>query len=444
MIRRRTALFVAAGLLAPLMLTAAPAGAALEQDLVASVTAGPPGTVVTFTSATCVASGNNEAYLDLVAYSGTSPNEKLAGLGSGSDGSATITIPDWVDPDEPMTIEGECNQYSEDTGDGDSITYDPIAFDVEPGGGGTPVQVPSFSRTSLLSGQSTLVSGTGCAADSQGIVIAVAGTDLSGRNDSYETAFGFGEGSNGSFDAELPMTNASVVVNIDGPEDNPTVSTSEEPNTLPLGSYAVFAYCISEDGSALVLEPSLIELTGTAPTDGIDLTAKAGTPDVTIAGQCAAGDAVGDLEGESSGEFNGWLFDPSASPLASRSLARTPQLRGLADRLDGSDGTLRIGAAGDRGSGTSRIGTNGEPTDFSVTPDGSGAWSFSDTAEFDTGFVFGFATCGDPLEDGYIYDPQAVDVDVPPAPPVVSSTVPATVPKASPANAVKGTPTYAG
>lgn len=444
MIGRRTAVLLAAGLLAPLVLTSAPAGAALEQDLVASVTAGPPGTVVTLSSATCVAGGDDEAYLDLVAYSGTAPSEKLAGFGSGTEGSATITIPDWVDPDQPLSIEGECYQYSNELGGHDSITYDPIAFDVEPGGGGTPVQVPTFSRTSLLSGQSTLVTGNGCPTNSLSAVTAMSGTDLSGREGSGDEAgFAYAPATSGSFEAELAMTNGSVVINIDGSEDDTTITSSEEPNTLPLGPYAVFAYCVTDDMSGLMLEPSLIELTGNAPTDGIDLTVADGTPDVTLAGECAAGDVTGDLEGESIEQITGEIFDPPASMGDARSFARSP-LPGSGDASDTSDGSTRIRAGGDRGSATARVGGNGDATEFSVTPDGAGAWSLADSAEFDEGFVLGFARCGDPLGDGYYYDPQAVDIDVVPEPPVVPSTVPATVPPAAPANAVKGTPTYAG
>ena len=43
---------------------------ALDQDLVASATSGPPGTVVTLSSASCTPSGDQEAYLDAQLFSG--------------------------------------------------------------------------------------------------------------------------------------------------------------------------------------------------------------------------------------------------------------------------------------------------------------------------------------------------------------------------------------
>ena len=67
-----------------------------------------------------------------------------------------------------------------------------------------------------------------------------------------------------------------------------------------------------------------------------------------------------------------------------------------------------------------------------------------DPIDFDNGLVEGYAWCGDPLTDGFIYDSQGAVVAVEAVPETVPSTVPTTVPAPQPANAVSGTPTYAG
>ena len=73
-----------------------------------------------------------------------------------------------------------------------------------------------------------------------------------------------------------------------------------------------------------------------------------------------------------------------------------------------------------------------------------GSWAVGDTVGFDQGLAAGLAYCGDPLGDGYFYDPQGVEVDVVADTTTTPVTVPPTTPPAPPANAVAGTPTYAG
>ncbi|WP_421118230.1 hypothetical protein ACE2AJ_12510 [Aquihabitans daechungensis] len=440
MIRRRHATLLVLGLLAPLALVDAPAGA-IDQDLVASAASGPPGTEVTLSSASCTASGDDsEAFLDVQLYSGTEPDLKLAGLGTSVDGAATVTIPDWVDPDQPATFTATCYLYDDETGSEDSLEYDPIAFDVEPGAG-TPIQVPTFSRTSLLSGQGTLVSGDGCDPASQPIVIAIPGTDLSGRSSQEESgAVGFGQNDGGSIEAELAMTNTYVSISVGGSSNGDVdIETSETPNTMAPGPYSVFPYCVSEDGSALVLEPSLIELTGTADTSGFDigLIGPAPGPDLTLGGTCLEGDVVGSLSGEAVDGMAGETID--LDPDAARTLRSAPG----APQVGGDE--IRV-HTGDRTSPSGTRIDDGEEIEFAFTPDpDSGQWYTEETPTFDTGFVMGFATCGDTLGDGYYYDGQVVDFETEDdVEPTVPPTVPTTVPTPPPADAVSGTPTYAG
>jgi hypothetical protein len=441
-IRPRTAVLLTLGLLAPLALVDAPAGA-LDQDLVASSTSGPPGTVVTLSSASCTPSGDQEAYLDAQLFSGTEPDLKLAGVATGSEGSVTFTIPDWVDPDQPATFVVTCYRYDPDTGEDESLDFDPLVFDVEPGAG-APVQVPTFSRTSLLSGQGTLVSSDGCGDASRAFVVAQSGTDLSGRSsdDDGLSPLGFGEVSGGAFDAELAMTNTYVSIGIGGSEDSGwEIDTSESPNSLAPGSYSVFPYCISPDGeSALVLEPSLIELTGVADTTNVDLSGlPSGRPDTNFAGVCSEGDVAGSLDGESVESVVG-------EPILARTDA--PVLRHLPGLPQDDGDEVRIGATGRSASGADRMIPDGGSTDFTAVPDEYGQWSVEEVPDFDAGYVTGFARCGDTLGSGFFYDAQVFQFDYsePPVPPTTTpTTVPTTSPASpSPATAVPGTPTYAG
>lgn len=432
MIRRRHAVLLALGLLAPLALVDSPAGA-IDQDLTASVTVGPPGTVVTLSSASCTASGDNEAFFDVRLSSGTEPDLKVAGFASGDAGEAQITIPDWLDPDQPATFEASCTIYNPETGSDDALDYDPLAFDVEPGAG-TPIQVPTFSRTELLSGQGTLVSGAGCGDAARVMVVAIAGTDLSGRTETEEDgAYAFDGLSGGSFETELAMTNSYVGIEVGGTsEDDLVLSTYESPNTMAPGPYSVFPYCVSEN-SALVLEPTVIELTGTVDTTNVDLTGLPSSgPDLNFAGVCTEGDVAGSLDGQSFASIVG-------EPLARTSTAGPRNLPGAPQA-----GDARIRATGNGPAiGADRVITEGTTTEFEVTPDETGAWSVEDAPDFDDGFVMGFADCGDTLGDGYFYDGQVIDFLAPPVIPTVPDVVPTTVP-APPATAVAGTPTYAG
>jgi hypothetical protein len=432
---KRNAILLTLGLLAPLALVDAPAGA-IDQDLVASTTAGPPGTEVTLSSASCTAGGDDEAFLDVRLYSGTEPDLKLAGIASGMDGEATITVPDWVDPDQPATFEAQCYVYDSQTGSDESLEYDPIAFDVQPGAG-TPVQVPTFSRTQLLSGQGTLVSGAGCGSAERAMVIAVPGTDLSGRTDVEEDGgYAFEPVSGGSFSAELAMTNSYIGIGVSGSSDGEErVDIEESPNTLAPGEYSVFTYCIDGE-SALVLEPSIIELTGSADTANVDMHLLPGPAvDLSYGGTCAEDQVDGTLDGESLSSIIGDGRDAVRSAPGPRGIPGAPH-------ADGGQARFHVG---DRAEGSGRIIREYETTEFSAIPDPSGQWSIEESPEFDAGYVMGWATCGDPLGDGFYYDGQGVDFDLADDPTTtVPPTVPPTVPAPVPANAVSGTPTYAG
>ena len=72
-----------------------------------------------------------------------------------------------------------------------------------------------------------------------------------------------------------------------------------------------------------------------------------------------------------------------------------------------------------------------------VTPDGDGSWALADTVGFDVGVVRGYALCGDPLGDGFFYDPQIVAVQA------AQATTPL-VPQPTGAEPIRANASYAG
>ncbi|WP_426573351.1 hypothetical protein [Aquihabitans sp. McL0605] len=448
--RTRLALVAATiGLLVPAAIASSPAGA-LDQDLVVSAASGPPGTVITVSSASCAPTDGVFTSMDARLISGTAPDELLAGVGSADGGSVSIVVPDWVDPAQPAVIEATCATYSDIDGQEDQIDYDPVAFDIEPGAG-PATQVRTFSRTSLLAGQAFTVTGSGCASvqpDGFALVAIEAGSDLSGRYDRNQDGAGFGFGQidgSGDFVATVGVGDASAWVSIDVSSSDPTphIETGEDPLTLEPGTYAAYTYCVGGDGDTLVLEPQTFEVTGVAPTSAIDLTVDAGSSRVTLAGtDCAQGDVETELQAESADD----LTAPGADLRSTSARRHDAALRSLGAGAELKPGTVRRTVAdGAAAAGSSTRAVPGiDAVEDTVTPDADGAWSTGRPVGFDHGIVWGFATCGDPLADGFFYDPQIVTIDVPEPPVETTTTTTTTAPPPAPANAVPGTPTYAG
>lgn len=439
MIRRRHAILLALGLLAPLALVDSPAGAALEQDLVASVTAGTPGTVITLSSATCVPpTETSEATLDVSLYVGTAPNQKIAANGYSGNGATTLTVPDWVDASEPAVIEGSCYQTTLQGGE-DSIEYDPIAFDIEPGAG-TPTQVRTFSRTELLAGQGFEVTGS-CGPDQgNGFVAAIvqSGTDQTGRGDgSYAGSGSTRTDADGSFDFPVIVSNAEVWLESSSDGGPTQVDVSELPMDVAPGDFTSLIYCANDDETIQFLEPQALTVTGVAPTDRIDLTNVAGTRDAVLDGACDAGEVTGGFQAISKDELLDEFDAPDPAAARAGLLADAPQE--LSRRIAGHP---VINGAVRSTTGSARALDDEGFSEFAATPGADGSWQATDTVGFDEGIVIALAVCGDPLADGYAYDPQGVETTAPVAPPTVPTTVPTPAP--APANAVSGTPTYAG
>ncbi len=280
----------------------APAGAAPPADV--SATSGAPGTVVTVTEPTCTTDEASEDYrvLQVLLISGTTPGELLAGIGSG-DGSASVVVPDWVDPDSPAVLEARCERYDPETFEPIVTSFDPVAFDVLPGPG-SPTQTRTYSRTSLLAGQGLTVSHTGCTLPgaTYGGLVAFEGTDLSGRAFERVVAVGEGGGLSGpDFTTGAAFTGDGFLgfsVGWDGEEPpDYELGVEEVHEPVPPGTYAAVSYCAADDGTVLIYEPQLVEVTGTAPVDQLDLTVAHGTRQVTLAGsECTAGPVTVTLE----------------------------------------------------------------------------------------------------------------------------------------------------
>jgi hypothetical protein len=208
---------------------------------------------------------------------------------------------------------------------------------------------------------------------------------------------------------------------------------------IPAGDYTSFVYCSTDtetESSIQFLEPQLLDVTGSAPTGDIDLTNEAGTRNVTLAGISTAGDVTGSFEGLATEDFlGGFLPDVDASAR----LARGNRFAAARTQIGAGKGLW--GVVRNTG-GSNRVVDDGDYVDFTATVAADGAWQATDAAGFDTGIVVAMAMSGDPFADGYVYDPQGVNIAV--IEPTTTTTVAVPVTTPTPANAVPGTPTYAG
>jgi hypothetical protein len=440
-----------AGLLIPV--AASTSASAVDQDLQVSAVAGPARSEITVTSASCPTDNGPKSdsigLLRARLISGTAPGEVLAGFGNGFLGTdATIVVPDWVDPDQPAVIEAQCTIL---TIDGDEIIqttfeYDPVAFDVEPSGE-PPVQARTFSRTSLAAGQAFAVDATGCFLDNAaiGVVEVAAGSDLAARDLVDLVGMGEADMDGDTFQALTAMSNGGVDIS---DRDDGGVDIVEIPTDIPPGEYTALPFCSSEDAT-LMFEPAIITVTGDAPFADNDLTIPAESRTATLAGSSCTADSVAvEMDAYDFGEVEPLGLDPLADRITQLGPSPLPAA-GYADALETVPATKGRTAADALARGAHRSGTSSRGFD----PDGyleaettpvDGNWSVAADVAFNRGFVEGYAVCGDPLADGFIYDPQAAEVSATETTSTTSSTTSTTAPTPAPAPAIAGTPTYAG
>lgn len=453
--RRRSRLVLLAavvGLATPVAVSSSSASA-VDQDLQVSTAAGPAGTEIELTSASCTDTDpEDDTFVVLTGslLSGTAPNEVWAGVAS-SDGTspAVLVVPDWVDPNDPAVIEASCLEvtFGPDGFTEVPTAFDPVAFDVE-ASMDAPVQQRTFSRTSLLAGQAFTVDAQGCFLDANFAGVEVAqGDDLSGRTLQNWVANGGADVTSSDFSVDTYLSNAFFSYSVGGGSDGTATvgDLEEQPNDIPAGTYTAVTYCATDQGTLLFFEPQLIEVTGSAPTSAIDLVTTPESRSAELAGEsCTAGPVEVELYATDAADIFEIEPQPTFDP---------------ADRSAGAirrDGSLLAGASGaPQGSGaavhrsappaTRAAATRAFDSDgFSggeVAPAADGTWSFADEVTFDVGVVEGYASCGDPFADGFVYDPQVAPISV--TAQETTTTTTSTVPS-PPATAVPGTPTYAG
>ena len=405
-----------------------------------STAAGPPGTAITVSSASCEDPVDENAIIEASLYVGTAPDQQIAAYGSGYQGSVVLTVPDWVDPDQPAVIEASCYFFTEE-GNDDFLEYDPVAFDIEPGIG-APVQVRTFSRTELLAGQGLIVNGS-CGPDLANSFVTAAvfeGTDQTGKELTGIAGQGWAEADgDGAFELNLIVNDAFVGFGIEGEDEQVLdIVTEEVPMSIEPGDYTAFVYCSTNDEESLLfLEPQPLVITGTAPTGDIDLVNEADTRNVTLSGTCEAGEVTGGFESYSFAELRSGLVASGGDAVDPHNRFEAAVAAATPALPDGRP--AHVVRAGD----ADRILSDQSFVDIAAAPDADGAWQVDEATDFDEGIVMATAFCGDPFADGFAYDPQGVSVQVP-EPTTTVPTVPTTVPPAPPANAVQGTPDYAG
>lgn len=434
---RTRALFLVAGLVAGIVVVA-PSASAAEQDLMLSAANGPPGTVITVTSASCVSEpdaggGGIARSIEAQLIVGTAPDELLAGRGhSDGEGPPRILVPDWVDPEQPAMVEATCSE-SNFTGVGPrepvQTTYDPAPFDIEPGSG-PPSQTATFSRTSLLQGQAALQMVAACdlGADPDRDLTDLF-TDLypgdvrDGRGRSIPVAMSGALLEGPSYEAPFVLGNSAAFFETADQPGPPVVArVQERPSNIAPGTYTVLIECTTLDRS-LAYEPQLIEMTGSAPVGDVDLVVTPGSRMLVVSGgSCGAGPVDITLRTEDFADGLG------------RSAGR-----GSAGRAQDTNDRMLV----DNGYAVVRT---------AARPDGT--WRYEDEVGFDRGAVYATAACGDPLGDGFVYDDQIAIIDVPPDPPIgePTTTAPSTSPTTAPAPVVApgaaepitGSPDYTG
>lgn len=440
---RTRALFVGAALAAGSLTLAAPPASAADPALTVSATAGPGGTTIAIDGTGCASDGAHDRLVRAVLRTGTAPDDTFAGFAEGFDGDqALLTVPNWVDPDQPAVLEASCIEYpyEGDGGPTEAFAYDPVAFDVLPGGG--PVETATPARTTVEVGQVLRIDVTGCAVDPESEdssyldVLVFPGDDPAGRSfsetvASVETGFSVGEDGTGY---------AYLAPSLDEDGD-PTAD----------GDYTAVVYCTAPDGSARTYPPIAFAVAGVAPIEDVALSVRPGTSTVTLSGGgCTAGDVtVGMMAfplepGEDEPTFDALLGGLGS---ADRTSWRWDVARRPADAVVGLlTGHRRAGEAATASSERATAAPDGgEPPslDTTVTPDAEGDWSVTWDAGIDHGDVIAFARCGDPFADGFAYQVLDASIDVP-RPRGGAPIVPGPAPVVPGARPVTGRPTFAG
>ena len=421
MARRTRPLLLVVGLLAPVAVLGGPTPAdAADPTVTASATSGGAGDAISIAATGCSSTDGVDRIARTKLVVGTAPDERFAGFAESYDGdSSNLIIPAWVDPAADAVLITSCIAYDYESEDGAGAVefdYDDIPFDVLPA-----VADPTdatFSRTTAKIGQIITIDLTGCDVDTSfededgafPSLLVFEGDDLSGR--SFLDPLNLGSGF--SVDDDGGVITVQAILQLD-------------PDSIAPGTYVVVAGC-SDPGGNLTYEPQVVTVEANPAVEDLTLTVTPKTNDVSFGGGSCTEDEV--------------QYDAVAFP----------------DDLFGFDRTARRagpawGAAGratpDGASWTRSARADEElpgeiPSIFGVAvPAADGTWGVDWQPDVTAADVFAIAMCGDAEGDGFVYRgvDGRIDVPVPPTTTTTTTAPPAPLP---PANALPGTPTYAG
>lgn len=167
------------------VLGAAPVASAADPELVPSAASVAVGATVDVTASDCP-SIELEQRPEVFLVVGSGADAVRAATGAKvAEGTYRITVPGWVDPDEPAVVAGTCDVgwFSTVTGQdwNAQFTYPDVAIDVTPGSG--PGATATADRTSADSGQVLVLTGEGCTPGAGVQVELRPGVDLPLRSD---------------------------------------------------------------------------------------------------------------------------------------------------------------------------------------------------------------------------------------------------------------------
>lgn len=190
-------------------------------------------------------------------------------------GHRSVSVPGWVDPDQPATLVGRCVDvpFDEDLGATTVFDYPPTAIDIVAGPATAPNPVGRIERTTVAGGTVVPVEVSGCFPGGDAGVLLLAG-QAPGAGDPFRPiASGHLEGRGDSGRVDLPLlTNERV-----NAEDEDVEITGRP---VPEGEYTVQVLCVSpfldrrsstgdELPSAFFSEPVPLVVAGTSPSSSI-------------------------------------------------------------------------------------------------------------------------------------------------------------------------------
>ncbi len=271
-----------------------------------------------------------------------------------------LTIPGWVDPDQPARLVGRCVEVSVASTQFVStlFSYAPVSIDIVAGDSPAPTPVLATGKSAAAGGTVLPVQVSGCFPGGEAVVMLLAG-----REPSAGDPFGpiasvqLAEGASGTASGDLPLLTTELLA----PETE-GVDLSGRP--VPAGNYSVQVLCLppsvdvadpfDEQATPFLSKPVPLVVAATSPSTSIRARHGAGT--VTIAGDGCTGGRTVRARIEVSSEWTG------------------------------EDG----------------------PETVEASPVGSGSWSIEHPVPTGSFLLSATVDCGDPTETGFRYSALTV------------------------------------